>query len=53
MLEWILNPYGIDLGAYVVLWLALLIILPIAIVVGVVKTLRGRDDQGGRDRSDT
>ena len=31
MLDWILNPYGIDLGAYVILWLALLIMLPVAI----------------------
>lgn len=45
MLDWILNPYGIDLGAYVILWLALLIMLPVAIVVGVVKAFRsGRGD---------
>jgi hypothetical protein len=41
MLDWILNPYGIDLGAYVVLWVALLVMLPVALVVGVVKAVRG------------
>jgi hypothetical protein len=44
MLEWILNPYGIDLGAYVVLWVAMLIIIPVALIVGVVKAFSGRHD---------
>lgn len=39
---WILNPYGVDLGAYVVLWLALLVIVPVALVVGIVKAFRSR-----------
>lgn len=43
MIEWILNPYGIDLGAYVVLWLGLLVIVPVAFVVGVVKAIRHKD----------
>ena len=43
MIEWILNPYGIDLGAYVVLWLAFLVIIPVAIVAGIVKSIRRTD----------
>jgi hypothetical protein len=42
MLDWILNPYGVDLGAYVVLWIALLIIIPVAVVVGIIKAVSGR-----------
>ena len=26
MLDWILNPYGVSLGAYVILWIALLVL---------------------------
>ena len=46
MLDWILNPYGVDLGAYVVLWIALLIIIPVAVVMALVKTVRDRRDDG-------
>ena len=42
MLDWILNPYGVDLGAYVVLWIALLVIIPVAVVVGIIKAVNGR-----------
>lgn len=42
MIEWILNPFGVDLGAYVVLWVALLVIVPVAIVIGVVKAFTDR-----------
>lgn len=41
-MSWILNPYGIDLGAYVLLWGVLLALLPVALVVGVVKAMRQR-----------
>lgn len=40
MLNWILNPFGVDLGAYVVLWIGLLIITPIAFVIGFIKAFR-------------
>jgi hypothetical protein len=46
MLDWILNPYGIDLGAYVVLWIALLVTVPVAIVVGIVKAVRSGRGNG-------
>jgi hypothetical protein len=26
MLDWILNPYGVSLGAYVIVWIALLVL---------------------------
>jgi hypothetical protein len=47
MLDWILNPYGIDLGAYVILWIALLVMVPVAIIVGVVKTISERRKDRG------
>ena len=52
MLDWILNPYGIDLGAYVVLWVALLIIVVVSMVGGIVAAIRvaRRGRGGGSDR---
>jgi len=47
MLDWILNPYGVDLGAYVILWIALLVMVPVAIIVGVVKTISERRKDRG------
>jgi hypothetical protein len=38
MFEWILNPFGVDVGAYVVLRLGLLVIL-IGSVIAVVITM--------------
>jgi len=36
----------VDLGAYIVLWLALLVTVPVAIVVGIVKALRSGRGNG-------
>ena len=47
MLDWLLNPYGIDLGAYLILWVGLLVIIPVALVVGVVQTFRHRRHESG------
>ena len=40
MLDWILNPYGVSLGAYVILWIALLVITSVSFVVALVQVLR-------------
>jgi hypothetical protein len=42
MLNWIINPFGVDLGAYVVLWVGLLVILISSVVVAIIKTIFGR-----------
>lgn len=42
MLDWILNPFGVSLGAYVILWIGLLISLVIGIVAGVVSLFTSR-----------
>jgi hypothetical protein len=42
MLDWILNPMGVDLGAYVVLWIGLLVIVIGSLVVAAFKYLFGR-----------
>lgn len=36
MLEWILNPFGVSLGAYVILWIGLLISLIVGLVAGII-----------------
>jgi membrane-anchored protein YejM (alkaline phosphatase superfamily) len=47
MLDWLLNPSGVPYVAYVVLWIALLVILPVAFVVGLLRAIwawrEGRD----------
>lgn len=43
MLEWILNPFGVSLGAYVVLWIGLLVILIGSVIATVVTVIRGRN----------
>ena len=40
MVDWILNPYGVGLGYYIILWIALLVIVPVSFVVALVKVLR-------------
>jgi hypothetical protein len=40
VLDWILNPYGVSLGAYVILWIALLVIIPVSFVVALIQVLR-------------
>jgi hypothetical protein len=42
MLDWILNPFGVSLGAYVVLWIGLLVCLVIGGIAGIVSLIRGR-----------
>jgi hypothetical protein len=42
MLSWILNPFGVDLGAYVVLWIGLLVIVIGSLVVALFKLIFGR-----------
>jgi hypothetical protein len=42
MLNWIINPFGVDLGAYVVLWIGLLVIIVGSVVSVVIKTIFGR-----------
>ena len=39
MLNWILNPFGVDLGAYVVLWIALIVILVGSFVANIFKAI--------------
>lgn len=43
MLDWILNPFGVDLGAYVVLWIGLIIILIGSVIAAVVRVVFRRD----------
>ena len=40
MVDWILNPYGVGLGSYIILWIALLVIVPVSFVGALVKVLR-------------
>lgn len=42
MVNWILNPLGVDLGVFVVLWIGLLVILIGSVVVTIFKVLFGR-----------
>jgi hypothetical protein len=42
MLDWILNPFGVDLGAYVVLWIGLIVILIGSAIAAVVSMIRGK-----------
>ena len=37
MLDWILNPFGVSLGAYTILWIALLLILIGSVIAAIVK----------------
>lgn len=39
MLDWIINPEGVSYVAYVILWIGLLIILPVAFVVGFLRAM--------------
>lgn len=43
MLDWILDPFGIDLGAYVVLWIGLIVILIGSVVGAVIKIIFKRE----------
>jgi len=43
MLDWILNPFGVSLGAHVVLWIGLLACLVVGVIAGVVSLIRGRN----------
>jgi hypothetical protein len=43
MLDWILNPFGVSLGAYVVLWIGLLVCLVIGVIAGIVSLIRDRN----------
>lgn len=45
MLDWILNPFGVSLGAYVILWIGLLISLFVGIVAGVISLFTSRKRQ--------
>lgn len=42
MLDWIINPFGVDLGAYIVLWIALILIVIGSLVSTVIKMVFGR-----------
>lgn len=42
MLDWILNPFGVSLGAYAVLWVGLLLCLVGAVIATVVSLIRGK-----------
>ena len=37
MLDWTLNPFGVPLGAYTVLWIGLLLILIGSVIAAIVK----------------
>lgn len=39
MLEWLFNPEGVGYGAYVLLWIALIIIFPVSLLVGGLRAL--------------
>ena len=41
MLNWILNPFGVELGAYAVLWIGLLVILVGSLVSFIIKSIFG------------
>ena len=43
MLSWILNPFGVDLGAYVVLWIGLLVIIIGALAVALFNLIFKRN----------
>ena len=43
MLGWILNPFGVDLGAYVVLWIGLLVIVIGSVAVALFKMIFRRN----------
>ena len=37
MLDWILNPEGVQYSAYVFLWVMLIVFIPVAIVVTALR----------------
>lgn len=39
MFDWIVNPYAVPFVAYVVLWIALIVMLPVALLVGGLRAL--------------
>lgn len=39
MMDWILNPYGVSYVWYVILWVGLLVMLPVAIIIGVLRAV--------------
>ena len=43
MLDWILHPFGVSLGAYVVLWIGLLAILIGSVIATIVTLIQGRN----------
>lgn len=48
MLDWFLNPYAIPIDAFLLLWGFLIIAFIIAVIVGVVRSFRERDDEESR-----
>lgn len=42
LLSWILNPFGVDLGAYIVLWIGLLVIVIGSVITAIAKFVFGR-----------
>ena len=42
LLSWVLNPFGVELGAYVVLWIALLVIVIGSVITAIAKLMFGR-----------
>lgn len=42
MLDWLVNPFGVDLGAYVILWIGLVVILIGSAVAALIKVIFGR-----------
>jgi len=39
MLDWILNPYGVSLGSYVILWAALAVIAVGSVIAAIVTVV--------------
>jgi uncharacterized membrane protein len=39
MIDWLLNPSGVSYVWYVILWIGLLVMLPVAIIVGVFRAV--------------
>lgn len=51
MLEWLFNPEGVSYFAYVILWIGLLVMLPVAIIVGVLRAVWSwREKRDGIDQ---
>lgn len=48
MLDWLLNPEGVPYWGWVIFWIGLILILPIAFIAGLVHAWRSQEKRDGK-----